>query len=427
MTARILALVRVDMLPGEAAEAVAAEREHLDGLDRKKRAYFRKTFGEMGYTPGVLDILFPKGRPGRAPGPEKDMARWEGLTGPVRAKLCDALGEEAIPTDPAWWTEERASAAADCIASHYSTNVSSQVAGLTKLRVGLKLIGAARPVIEATKRPEITEARNSASAVALGEAITRGIDFPPPYSSLADFVARVEGYLAQPPAEWDPLASADMGGQVVADWFVAFVARPGELETFELGPNGGIVGALKKRGKIDEWPIASAIEETKAREFFRWWAAVPAGRRGTARKALARLLRRWTDERRASRAAAGKIDDAANYTESTLRKIGTDLACQAQRPNNLGQTLDIARAALRHAPTKPTALDHYLRMNRQEEKGEASEEPAPPTSMLIELPGMPSVQGLTLGPVLSALVAVAAKFSPEKLAALLQVAKSMAQ
>jgi hypothetical protein len=423
MSSRILALINAGMSPAEVEAAVAPEREHLEGLDRKKRTYFRKAFGEMGYTPGALDVLFPKLRPGRPAGllPPKDPAKWEGISGPVRAKICAALSEIELPTSAEWWTVERASMAADAISDHYAPNPGSQVSGLTRFRVGLKAVGAAKEIIGATKRPDITAVRNAAAAVVLEEAITKGIDFPEPYERLADLVARVDEWIAHDPKTWAPTS------QVVADWFVVFVARPGEMETFELGPNGGIQGVLKKRGaELKEWPIESAVGEEKAREFFRWWEAIPITRRTPARKSLAVLLRKWTDDRRAARVEKGLAADEVNYTESTLRKIGADLASQARRPKNLGQSLAVMTAALRHETPKARAVDHYARMNTPELNCQAAKEDAKEDAKEPEQFDPTSVGGMRIGGDLLDLLRVASQLDPKKLAGLLQMARVVA-
>jgi len=296
------------------------------------------------YGPEVRDFLLPLTQ--RGPRVRKDKDAWNLISGRVLLKIAAALDTELpLSKEAADWTPEMASTAADAVVAHYP-NINSTVKTLTSLRKALGTFGVAPEVVRATFRPDLTILANEAQAKRRDEHINDGIDIPPPFERIADLKDRVEAFVAAPVTQAPT-------GQDAADFLVVFSARTGETETLDLGPGGGIVGALKKRGKNVEFPFASAVGRDLAERFLVAWKAKAKGHKTRAVNELGPLVRSWGQQRR------------------DLRTIGAKLAVRAGEiagdVDNAGQARAVQRAALRHgqpgvAEVNVPAVDHYQRV-----------------------------------------------------------------
>lgn len=273
-------------------------------------------------------VLPPKeaGRPARgAKGP------WALVSRPVEQRIAARLGL-ALPLseDPAAWTPELARRASNEVVAHYP-NLASATVGLTKLRMAFRAMRAPKDLEEATYHPDITLKVNEASAKRRDERIAAGIDVPPPFARIADLQERVAAFVAAP-------AATAPAAQDAADFLVTFSARPGEAETLELGPKGGVIGALKKRGVLDAYPIVSAVGREAAEAFLKAWKARPQASRARAMAELPQLARSWGLQVR------------------DLRAIGASLAVRAAllagEASTTGLAREVHRGALRHGESK---------------------------------------------------------------------------
>jgi hypothetical protein len=315
-----------------ARPAVAATLASLVGPNRSR---VRKIVAER-YGQPVADALIPAGAAGR---PVLYDGVWAGLSSPARADISDILGKSIEASTADDWTPEKMKEAVDVLAVRYE-NPSSAVAAIKNFRAGLMATGIPFERLKAASRSDLVAKHNDKIKQRTGERIAEGINVPPPYERIADLRTRVEAFIAGAPVS--PLT--------VADFLVAFSARPGEAETIDIGPGGGVVGALKKRGAEDEFPIVSALGAPLATAFMAAWKKSPLPARKKAIAELGPLAATWGLQKR------------------DLRAVGSALAVRAAviagDAENEGVARGIHRAALRHAaPTARPAQDHYQRVN----------------------------------------------------------------
>lgn len=334
--------VRPNLRAGaSAADAAAmlvahpATAQVLADLQGPNRSRVRRLLAEYYGSP-VADMLVPAGTGGR---PREYTGPWSMLSAPTRADISDVLGGPLDESTAADWTPAMMVAAADAISRRY-TNPTSAAMGLKSLRIGLQAIGVDKAALVHTARPDVIRRHNDKIQLRTAERIAEGIDVPPPYARVADLVQRVETFVAGAPVD----------AQSAADFLVVFSARPGEADTIDIGPGGGVIGALKKRGAQAEYPIVSAIGTPLATAFISAWKKAPLAARRKALAALPALVASWGIQKR------------------DLRAIGASLAVRAAiisgDAGNEGQQRDKHRAALRHEePKGRAAQDHYQRVN----------------------------------------------------------------
>lgn len=324
--------------------------DYFERMDRAARSKIRTRLLGSGWAAEFVGVILPEQKRGARPvAPVAEGSPWLLLVGPARLAIADALGVEELPRDAATWTPERATAAADAITARYP-NATTATLTLGKLRSALALIYAPATlpaaVRAATLRPELTEIHNEAGAARLAERVAAGVEAPEPFRRLADLRARVAAFVAG-----DTPASA----QTLADVLVVFAARPGEAERLKVGERGGLTGitagVLKKRGGDGGavYPIVSALGEETARDLLAAWKAVAPGIRMKAKRDLPGLCAGWGIQPR------------------DLRAVGASLAVRAATLDgaaaNAGQQREALRGALRHAPARAQAREHYERVN----------------------------------------------------------------
>jgi len=257
-----------------------------------------------------------------------------GLSGPACAIVSNALGSR--PRDIVdTWDVDTAREVSNQLVQSYS-NSSSAANVLAQLRAGLRDLGVPQLSIDATFHPEVTATHNLEIEVSRKRRMETGLDIPEPFRDVQTISARIvdQCHTGAPPT-----------AQTAADLLVTFSARPGEAETLELGPADGLVGALKKRGKEDEFPIVSAIDIDQARAFLKYWREQSSLDRIKAMTDLSSLVKTW------------------GVLRKDLRAIGAHLAVRVRAPANVGQAEDIRVAALRQAPPMKRAVDHYTHVN----------------------------------------------------------------
>src|SRR5690606_42002243 len=154
-----------------------------------------------------------------------------------------------------------------------------------KFRNILRNIGVGGETIGATERPAVTAAHNAAIAIRREERQKVGIDTQTPFKRIAELKARAKAFVKQPKTD-APSA------QDAADLLVIWSARPGEEKTLRPGPNGGVIGALKKREfGGDEYPVASTVGPKLALKYLESWRARPGTKE--AMSALSKLVAEW--------------------------------------------------------------------------------------------------------------------------------------
>jgi hypothetical protein len=305
-------------------------------IDRSRaRVAITREYGEE-----IADRLLPKRKPGRA--------SYEGnfalLSAPARKAIVDKLGVEQL--EGLNWTPELTGAAADALVAKFANPTSAAMA-LKNLRHGLMgLLGIdpknakTDPRTGATYREEVTTAHNARAAPRLEARARAGIVVPPPYERIGEIVARARAFVAAPAAT--PQAAADL--------LVILSARPGEAELLKVGDRGAISGMLKKKPDDEnKYNLISVVGLQLAQQYLEAWRALPAGPKRTAMSGLSLLTATWGLQRR------------------DLRAVGAALAVRAEalegNAGNVGQARAIHAQALRHAPGRARAQEHYERVN----------------------------------------------------------------
>lgn len=314
--------------------------EHFENLraDRSNKARSRTPLAKI-YSAEVVDFLLPKlvaGRPAYT-------GSYPLISAPARAAIELALGE---PLDGLAWTVEKAQLAADTLVKRYP-NIHSACASLKYLRAGIAIaLGLdatamrSDPIIGATLREEVTQAKHDLGAERLAQRIDAGIELPVPYTTIAALEERAREFVAAPSAT----------PQSAADLLVILSARPGEAETLKVGERGAITGMLKKKADDDHvYNLVSAIGLQLATQYLEAWRALPSGDRRTAMVGLTRLCASWGLQRR------------------DLRAIGASLALRHEllegNVANAAQGRKLHAEALRHKPVaKAAAQVHYERV-----------------------------------------------------------------
>jgi len=247
----------------------------------------------------------------------------------LQSNIADALGVNELQPTVAFWTPVRASIAADVITSIYK-NVATASTALSQLRAYLRKAGVADAVLGATARPELTKQRNQQSEEKLKSKVSDGVQVPPQYKNVSDLRARINVFLKH------PVATAD----TLADFLVTFCARKSESLTLKMD-NGRLIGALKKRGKVESFPIISCIPQDMCERFLNMWNAIEI----EDRKAAIRSL-----DRSCKRVYGCKVQ--------SLREIGAYLASRSA--DSVGERLAISKMALRHnTGNAASTIEHY--------------------------------------------------------------------
>lgn len=318
----------------EEARAIHAQAgPTLASMSVRQKTYIRKMYRARGIPEVILEIVLPKGRPGRPQRAE--------TPGDLPRTVVDGLAERGIDLAKVLSVED-ATRAADVIGDTFP-NAATQTSYLGKLRKALVDTGASAEAVAATYRPDVTRVHNENIRTGQLARTTAGLAVPPAYTSIKELATRAESFIADN-ASVEP-------GQAAADFLVIFSARPGEADTLTLGPRGGVKGALKKRGDDDEWPIVSALGEATARRYMEAWQAQTMTWRSKAMTDMRALAASWAIQPR------------------DLRAIGAHLAATlaaTQAPQTAGAARNVQAAALRHgAPgSTPAAAptDHYTRV-----------------------------------------------------------------
>ena len=245
----------------------------------------------------------------------------------------------------ALWTPENANTAADFIAAKYAGGLTSQVLALSGLRKSLLALGVDRAILDWTRRAELTTEFNARNEARRNERIAEGINVPVPYLSIDGLKGRAQAFI--------DAKDAEVSGQNAADFMVIFSARPGEVNTLDLGPSGGVTGVLKKRGPDNYrvYPIVSSVGMELAEGYIKAWKARPLRARTVAIANARALVAEWIP--------GGQLRD--------LRAIGAALAVRAQvaagEVPNVGLQREVHRQALRHEPVRAGAQANYDRVN----------------------------------------------------------------
>ena len=207
---------------------------------------------------------------------------------------------------------------------------------LTNFRYTLKALNVSPEALKASERKDIWASRNATLNARKIVADETPLVVPSPFATVAALTRRVNGYLAYPDG-W-------CNGQAAADFLVALSARPGEVETLELGEFGGVTGVLKKRDKANAYNLVSAIGTETAEKFLSLWKSTDIGTRRAAMRQLDPLVQGWGMRRK------------------DLRKIGAHLAVRVAARDGCVRTAGDARlvrqAALRHDPFQ-APVDYY--------------------------------------------------------------------
>lgn len=331
------------MTAAELAAAIQerpAFREYLDNSETGFRSKTRTRMLNAGYSPDKVDVVIPIYKSGPRSG--RDLGQtFRGLSGPARTAIADALKLKAFPLDVSTWSDpETVNRATDTIVGLYS-NPSSASYALTAFRGGLDDLGVPEAIRRVSARPDVSRAHQAKMDLAREEKESTGFESPPEYSRIADLVERVERYVSEG-KQWVP------DGLAVADFSVAFSARRGELGTLSLGSRGGIQGALKKRGRHEEYHLVTAIGRDLALKFLEIWRQLTQAAKRHAMQALDIQLAKW------------------NIHHRDLRAIGATLALRAAQIEGGADTLtrsrDVQIGALRHEPRQTQAVDHYGRV-----------------------------------------------------------------
>lgn len=225
-----------------------------------------------------------------------------------------------LPGKGSWWTPQRASKAADIITETYQ-NANTRVVYLTRLRGWLRSIGATEDAIEATKRRDLTVARNATSAENLKSKTAKGIEVPEAFQSVDALCARIKDFLRQP----------HVNAYVLADFLVTFCARKNEALTLRLDGDQ-LVGALKQRGNNEKFDIVSCVPDDLCKQFMTAWAALDRDDISRAIRALERVCQK-----------------TYGCSVQNLREVGAFLA--SKQSQNEGTKLDTMKKALRHKRT----------------------------------------------------------------------------
>jgi hypothetical protein len=331
-----------EALDAATAQAQALQyREAAFELTSLQRANARKSLVRLGWSVASTDMLIEKkalGRP-KVAATDGDLSKWAALGAPLIAALG---GEVELPSDPAAWVADKCRAIAGMIVDYYD-NPHSRSFALNKFHASLRSIGVEPDVADAALRPDVTAEHNRLSAVAQSERIASGIGLPAEYKSLEAVRERVRRFIA---------SDEKPTGQTAADFLVCLAARPGEAETLDIGPGGGLVGALKKKpvpGKeAPEFPIVSLLATADAVALVQKWRNTPVADRRTATMDLVRLTSGWGIQRR------------------DLRAIGAQLAVLTAEPATAAEGRVIAEKALRHATSRPAAVDYYMRVKTED-------------------------------------------------------------
>lgn len=338
-------LVNGDLRTPELARAALAAHPELppilEGLSSQARFRLRAQLtGRDGVGPGVADVFVPRRVADREP------TRWSpyGLPAPAVA-LVEAAG---LDGDPESWVPAEANRAAAALVAHYAVPTTA-AAMLTRLRAGLKGLvpeAAYEGLRNATFMPQTTAAANERMAAARAARDEAGVEAPERWT-LPALRGRVAAWLEAPRASPEALA----------DLMVVLSARPGEVETLEIGDRGGVpkitAGVLKKRVERDAYPIVSGLGPEAAERVLGAWRNLDPIERARA----ARALPAWLVH-----------EVGPDFERRNLRAIGADLAVRAAEQRgevaNDVQAREVQRAALRHeAPPRAQALDHYARLN----------------------------------------------------------------
>jgi hypothetical protein len=229
---------------------------------------------------------------------------------------------------------------------------------LTRLRAAIKALAPAdamEGLRNATFMPQTTAAANERMAAARAVLDGAGVAAPDRWT-LPALRARVAAWLEAPRATPEALA----------DLMVVLSARPGEVETLEIGDRGGVpkitAGVLKKRVARDAYPIVSGLGPEAAERVLGAWRNLDAVDRARA----ARALPAWLVH-----------EVGPDFERRNLRAIGADLAVRAAEQRgevaNDVQAREVQRAALRHEePPRAQALDHYARLTHATRAVEAT-------------------------------------------------------
>lgn len=234
-----------------------------------------------------------------------------------------------LPRSGVWWTPQRASKAADVVTGTY-TNMHTQVYYLSKLRTYLKSVNASPETIQATKRRDITIARNAGAPERLKAKTDKGIEVPEAFKSVERLCERIEAFIAKPEAT----------AEALADFLVTFSARKHEALSLRL-KGDKLTGALKQRGVDDSFDIVSAVPVELCKRFITAWGTLAP-----------------EDIQRAIRRLDRSCQKVYGCSVRNLREVGAFLA--SRQGDNEGSKLDTMKRALRHKRTNMTAtVEHY--------------------------------------------------------------------
>jgi len=299
------------------------------GINQKSTTKARMT---VVWGSEIAETFLPTARRAGRPNKEEEKSVWHPLAAALLNDIAAKL-EEKLPLseDFEFWTTEKASLASNVIHERY-TNEHSAVVNATKFRNILRSFGVDDSVLNATKRPDVTEAHNAKNDVRQEERQKEGINIPDEFKNIADLIARAEVFIAEAPSKRPTSMNA-------ADFMVIMTARPKEAEeAFRPGPNGGVIGALKKRGDADEYPIVSAIGPELAFQYLVSWRARDHFAIKAAMNALTERVKKWGIKR------------------PDLRAIGAELAVRTAAENeeavNSGQMRVVRDMALKHGNPK---------------------------------------------------------------------------
>lgn len=236
--------------------------------------------------------------------------------------------------------------------------LTSKTAYLAQLRNLLKYHGAPHAVIDATKRPDITAAKNARSDARWEEFAEEGLDMPErwsgPIAEVRQAIIDSVGVLTEHNLKH---ADPDALAPHLLDLYVGAAVRPGELGSLSITAEDMVEGMLKKRGDAKPMPYTALLPVPVLRPILAAYAALPAGRVKALRSAATKAVKAL------GRMNTGKPTNQLRW----LRTLGAELAVDWTAGEH---ATDAARrrhrgVALRHERAPVGSVDHYATVRRR--------------------------------------------------------------
>jgi len=152
------------------------------------------------------------------------------------------------------------------------------------LRAYLRGIGVGDDIVKHATDTSVYMEKHRLGLISLSKSKLDWIDR---FSSIDSIVGRVKGYLTI-----DPFPCT---AESYADFLVAFSARSSEGLSLYSTEGGKLKGAIKqvRRDVVEEYEIASCLDDSLALQFLRTWEKIPMEKRVEAQIALKRIVKSW--------------------------------------------------------------------------------------------------------------------------------------